>query len=593
MTDNEPFAPPNVEIHEGAEGPAPTQPVRRARRGGARPAAWRWAVAALVVVLAATATLAGGILLTGSRSVSTVARWAPPDALVYAELRPDLPGDQRDQLAAFLSAFPGFADRSILEQKLSELYDQLLSDATKGKQSYRADIAPWFGGQLGVAMRPPAVPAPTTSVEQQAPPPTLLVASSTDPATALAWFRSTAADAGAQVTPTDVDGTTLLVASVKGQTIAAAAPTGVLLVGDETSVRAALARDGANGLATDSGFQAALAASPADGLATVYVHVAGYADLLLARMADISAGSALAPDLSSLLPAWAVATLRAGSDALTVDAAAPATKVTTAVPDAPTALPGRLPSTTIALDEVKDVGAAVTAVMSLLGTSQREQLQAGLSRLGGLDALTGWAGEGGMAVVRTATGPLSGVVAIATDPKGAAAFAASLSNLATLAGMTPAETTYAGHTITTVRLAGAPGCLPGSTCAAPVPGGSTAPAGTAQREVSWTVAGDLFVAGGGPAFVRAVLDTKPGDSLADSSRFASMASRVASSNHAFAWLDLAALRDAAVARMTSAERARYDADIAPYLAPLSAAIGVATHDGSLERGHGLLVVSHP
>jgi Protein of unknown function (DUF3352) len=594
MTDHDALASQHPEIHEPTDASVPTEPVsRRLPSSAGGPTRWRWAVALLVVVLAATATIAGGVLLTGARSTSTVARWAPADALVYAELRPDLPGGQRDQLAAFLSAFPGFADRSTLEQKLTEVYDKLVSNASKGKQSYSADIAPWFGGQLGVAVQPPVIPTSGTAAAGTTPPPTLLVATSTDPTKALAWFRSTAADTGAQVMPGDVGGTTLLVASVQGQTIAAAAPAGVLLVGDEASVRAALARDGANGLATDAGFQAAVAALPADGLATVYVHVAGYADMLLARMAGISAGSAVAPDLASLLPAWSAATLQAGSDALSVDGAAPATKATTAVPDGPTVLPGRLPSSTIALEETKDVGVAATAVMSLLGTASRTQLDALLARVGGLDALAGWAGEGGVAVVRTAAGPLPGVVAIATDPKGAAAFAASLSNLATLAGMKPVETTYAGHTITTVGLAGASGCLPGSTCAAPLPGGSTAPAGTVLREGSWTVAGDLFVAGAGPAFVQVVLDTKPGATLADSSRFAAMAGRVASSNHAFAWLDVAAFRDLAVAKMTAAERTRYQADLAPYLAPFDGAVGAATHDGSLERAQGILIVTRP
>src|SRR5512135_2022075 len=137
MTDHDALAPQHPEIHDPTDGSVPTEPVSRhlpASAGG--PARWRWAVALLVVVLAATATIAGGVLLTGARPTSTVARWAPADSLVYVELRPDLPGGQRDQLAAFLSAFPGFADRSTLEQKLTEIYDRLLSNASKGRQSY-------------------------------------------------------------------------------------------------------------------------------------------------------------------------------------------------------------------------------------------------------------------------------------------------------------------------------------------------------------------------------------------------------------------------------------------------------------------------
>jgi hypothetical protein len=101
------------------------------------------------------------------------------------------------------------------------------------------------------------------------------------------------------------------------------------------------------------------------------------------------------------------------------------------------------------------------------------------------------------------------------------------------------------------------------------------------------------VAGADPAFVKAILDTKPGATLADSSRFTSMAGRVAASNHAFAWVDIAAIRDVLLAKMPSAERSRYEADIAPYLAPLDGAVGAATHDGSLERAQGLLILKRP
>jgi hypothetical protein len=584
MTDHEPLAPPTIEIDDGTEGPTPTEPVRRGAPGTARRAPWRWVVALLVVALATTATLAGAIVLTGSRSVSTVARWAPADALVYGELRPDLPGDQRDQLAAFLSAFPGFADRSILEEKLTQVYDQLLSTASKGKQSYSADIAPWFGGQLGVALRAPATPSSTSSEATASPPPMLLVASSTDPARALAWFRSTAGLKGATVGSSEASGSQLLVATLNGEIIAAAAPEGVLLVGDEASVRAALSRGGDGGLASDASFKAAMDALPGDGLATVYVHVAAYA-ALVEQLPRSSAMPAPPADLASLLPAWSAATIRAGSDSLVADSAAPATSLTTTVPDGPSTLPSRLPAGTMALADVHDAGAALTAALSVADPTTRSRLESALDRVGGLQGLVGWAGETAAVVVATPAGPTGGVVSLATDAKAAAALSASLSNLATLAGLKPADTTYAGQTITTVDLT------------LPIANGSGSPhagtAGAAPSTVSWTVAGDLVVIGRDIAFVKAVLDTKPGSTLADAPRFTSLAGRVPASSHALVWADLVALRDASVARMTPAERARYDADVAPYLAPLSAVIGVATHDGSLERTHGLLVVTHP
>lgn len=586
MTEHHALASQPPEIHDPSEASVPTEPV--SRRPPAAPARgrWRWLVALLVVALAATATIAGGILLTGARTASTVARWAPADALVYAELRPDLPGDQRDQLAAFLSAFPGFADRSTLDQKLTEVYDRLVSNASKGKQSYSADVAPWFAGQLGVTIRPPVIPV--SGGADRTPPPVLLVAASTDPTKALAWFRSTVTASGATTSAAEASGTPLVLATEGGRTIAGAAPSGVLLVGDEASVKAALARDGAGGLVADPGFQAAMASLPADGLATSYVHVAAYVALLEA-MPRPSGMPAPPADLASMLPAWSAATLRAGSDSLTVDGAAPATTVTSAVPDGPTALAARLPASTIALLDVKDVGRALTAGLSMAGSAGTAELEQLLARVGGAQALTGWAGEGAAVVIATAQGPLPGAVALATDPKGAAAFAASLSNLATLAGLQPTETTYAGHTIATVDLTSLARESEASRNGSP---------GTATREpshvaVSWTIAGDLVVVGPDPAFVKAILDTKAGSTLADSSRYASMAGRVAASNHAFGWIDMAAVRDILVAKMPSADRTRYEADIAPYLAPLDGAVGAATHDGSLERAQGFLILKRP
>ena len=100
---------------------------------------------ALVVGASAAVTLA----LTGSSPNASILGYVPGDSLAYAEVRLDLPGDQRQQVAAFLSKFPGFADQAALDTKIGETLDQLVGKASDGKQSYTKDIAPWFGGELG------------------------------------------------------------------------------------------------------------------------------------------------------------------------------------------------------------------------------------------------------------------------------------------------------------------------------------------------------------------------------------------------------------------------------------------------------------
>ena len=78
------------------------------------------AAAALVGRLAAIATivvialLGGMVAVLGARPAtpSLVAQYAPADAAAYVEIRYDLPGDQADKLAEFMSHFPGFADQA-------------------------------------------------------------------------------------------------------------------------------------------------------------------------------------------------------------------------------------------------------------------------------------------------------------------------------------------------------------------------------------------------------------------------------------------------------------------------------------------------
>ena len=78
----------------------------------------------------------------------------PTDSVAYGELRLDLPGDQRQNVGAFLSKFPGFADQAALDTKLDEVLDRLVGEGSQNKQSYTKDVKPWFGGQLGFAMGP-------------------------------------------------------------------------------------------------------------------------------------------------------------------------------------------------------------------------------------------------------------------------------------------------------------------------------------------------------------------------------------------------------------------------------------------------------
>ena len=110
---------------------------------------WRWAVVGVATVL--VVVLLGAAFLGQPRAgtPSTVARYAPADTTVMVELRQDLPGDQHNLLAQFMSHFPGFADQAAFDTKIDETLESLFAQSD-GAVSWRDDIKPWFGGEMGI-----------------------------------------------------------------------------------------------------------------------------------------------------------------------------------------------------------------------------------------------------------------------------------------------------------------------------------------------------------------------------------------------------------------------------------------------------------
>ena len=124
-----------------SSAPAPRWPLR-----------WAAAIAIVAVILGASAAVAA--LVTNSHAQSTVIGYVPSSSIAYGEVRLDLPGDQRQAVGAFLSKFPGFHDQAALDTKLDEILDQFIKKATNDKQTYTADIKPWFGGEVALTVGP-------------------------------------------------------------------------------------------------------------------------------------------------------------------------------------------------------------------------------------------------------------------------------------------------------------------------------------------------------------------------------------------------------------------------------------------------------
>ena len=215
--------------------PVPAAPVALA---GDRPpvrSRLRWGIALLVSLL--VVVIAGGAfyLVTAATPTSALLADVPGDALYYVELRADLPGSQRQALAELLSGFPGFADRSQLDAKLSESVDKLLLRATDGKYDYSTQIKPWFAGQLAVAV--PNLPA-SGNAASGVPTHLLVLATVTDAAKAGDWVKSVI---GSTSSTTESYGGVSLSVVTKNEHSAAFGVKGqVLLVGDLDSVKASI-----------------------------------------------------------------------------------------------------------------------------------------------------------------------------------------------------------------------------------------------------------------------------------------------------------------------------------------------------------------
>ncbi|HSL98184.1 MAG TPA: hypothetical protein VK831_06390, partial [Candidatus Deferrimicrobiaceae bacterium] len=91
----------------------------------AAPSRGRWLIGLGIAGVAIGLALVAALVL-GGRQTPEALRYVPADAVIVAELRLDLPGDQLQKVGNLLAHFPGFADQSTLAGKLDEAGDRLL-----------------------------------------------------------------------------------------------------------------------------------------------------------------------------------------------------------------------------------------------------------------------------------------------------------------------------------------------------------------------------------------------------------------------------------------------------------------------------------
>lgn len=566
----------------------------------------RWMIAAGVVAVLVVASALAFSLFTGRAANAIALGYVPSDSIMYGEFRLDLPGDQRAAVGSFLSKFPGFADQSTIETKIDEVLDRIVGGATDGQETFSSDIKPWFGGELafsvGALPDPATVESPEAHLEDAR---FLAIVSVKDEATALAWFEAAIADmdSGSERSTETYNNATIhhFVGPNEPPGAYAVIDGKVAVIGDPTSVRAAVDTKGAGGLAANPTFKAALDAKTGDHIGFMYIALRPLVEWSAGLTGEMVPGGLGSDVLTGFIPEWTAFALRVEGDALRMETLSPK-------PDAEAGaartsiVADHVPSSAIALSVSNDYG---KGILSTIDTYRAEPsleevidgLDQAIGMLGGADAAIGWIGDLGVAVTKTDGGVEGGLVISPTDKAAAASMFTSLRTLASLggsvAGIAVREEAYAGTTITIVDLgsledlAGLAGAAAG---APPEVLGSALPAG--RIELAYAITDQVVVLGASPGFVKSVLDTTPATSLGQTERYKSLVTR-AGGGSGSGFVDITAIREmieGAMANAQASERAEYETNIRPFLVPIDALVASTSIQGDISRSTVIVTV---
>ncbi|HEX5014160.1 MAG TPA: DUF3352 domain-containing protein [Candidatus Limnocylindrales bacterium] len=581
---------------------APAQTVAREDAAGAggsgsrRRNGIRWAIALIGVALVVGATAAIVALASGRPQASIAVGYMPNQVVQYGEYRLDLPGDQRQKLAGFLSAFPGFADQAAIDTKLDETFDRIIRAISNDEQSWTTDIEPWFGGIVAMGSGPAQVGDGTPGMSAFGGQP-LLVVSIKDRGLASAWIQNLSAE-HLTLSRAEYNGADFFSgqATDAGPGYAIAINDEVMLVGTKESVQDAVDSNGDGTLANDTEFKAALGTVDKDYVLFQFQDIKALANSYVEVLDQTDAGanvSTIADTVVGMIPAWNVVVGRFENDAFTTAVASPAVDIGVNTTNKPSALLGFAPPGTIAYYEVHDVGATVTAIIDRL--RQIPEARDGIAEVEQTTGQTvadvfGWWGDASVAISRDGAGNLGGGLLI--QPKDAAAATHLFDVLRGLvvlaggqAGFEVRDVPHGSATITVIDFSKA---LAGDA--------SVLPEGL-KPELAYTVTDQVVVIGVGQAFVESALDAGPGPSLADDSRVSSLLDRVGDENLGFTFVDVRAVRELLEpfleSEMTPEQWTNYEKEIKPFLVPFDAAVSSTRDDGDLDRGSSVITVTKP
>lgn len=545
----------------------------------------RWLIGGGIAV-AAVAALALGATLLGARPLPEALRYVPTDSAVVVELRPELPGDQRQHLGNFLAHFPGFDDQSILDLKIDESLDRLIGESSGGAVDYATQVKPLLEGPMALSMSTDGL---RDMASGDSPGGFLVVATTEGDVTCDAVFGSTTAgETHRGVDVTVVDGSRVLSCSVHDRFV---------LIGSADAIRAAIdARLDGEGIDRNETYRTAREALEGDQLATIFAD----GEALSAVIEDAYQGLGQANPAAGLVSEWIIAGVRVVDDALVLDAHGPAVEQTLAS-GAPTfAQAGKsrfaeiLPAGTLGYLEVHGIGALLEEGLASMRADPAqaealEALEAGLAMVGGTENLISWMEELGVAVL-PAGDTIGGAILIrGTDAKAAEGRVTQIRNLLVLAAIgtdiTLRDADHGGVTITTVDLGDVSALLEGL-------GGLDGPgsAGDARLEFSFAVRDELVVIAYGEGVVERILDSEAGSSLASTPTYKRAVELAGATNDLQVYVALDAIVASAGQFLPADAFATWNADIKPYLEHLAGAAWASTNVATTNRSRFVLTV---
>jgi hypothetical protein len=232
----------------------------------------RLVIAATILLSLIGAVVVVAYLFVFSPSTDRAASMVPARSLAYVSAYLTPSTGQQLNLQQVLTKLPGFTDESQLGTNIDVLAQRLLGDAGL---DYRADVKPWIGGEVAVALVAPAAGKGTSGNGS------LVIAAVRDEAAARAAIARIVAKAKGSTSNETYNGVAVIVAKgAAGEAGSFAILEGMLLAGsDDATLHAAIdaAQGRAASLAQSDAFRRATEPLPTDRLALAYLDISGAA----------------------------------------------------------------------------------------------------------------------------------------------------------------------------------------------------------------------------------------------------------------------------------------------------------------------------